>query len=238
MTALASTTMLRSPGRRTTRSGRSRPSSPVVCSSKSQYGAMPASSTTRRSCTSPHRPRTPGLLSARASDAVSSRRRRSASCRPATRSVSAPWPVSTRRSPESMRSSDSRTGRNSSSIAVCRASRSPRAPWLNSPSCVRARSRNDRLFESRAWRDSASNVSRSRVSAASWTACRSTASRRSPSSSASSRTSASRASPSRVRARRPTISQVVRTPTTTPTPAPIPSATLSIPGSTPSMTGV
>jgi hypothetical protein len=35
------------------------------CSSKSQRGSMPAISTTRRSCISPHRPRTAGVRNAR-----------------------------------------------------------------------------------------------------------------------------------------------------------------------------
>ena len=43
-------------------SGRRRPSSAsvVTCSSKSQWGSIPAISTTRRSCTSPQRPRVCG----------------------------------------------------------------------------------------------------------------------------------------------------------------------------------
>ena len=43
--------------------GTRRPSSVVIvcCSWKSQWGSMPASSTTRRSCISPHRPRTIGV---------------------------------------------------------------------------------------------------------------------------------------------------------------------------------
>ena len=58
---------VRPPGRRTTRSGRSRPSSPstLCCSWKSQWSSMPAISTTRRSCSSPQRPRTCGARSAR-----------------------------------------------------------------------------------------------------------------------------------------------------------------------------
>ena len=59
--------MLLPSGSRTTRSGRRRPVSDhrPGCSSKSQRCSMPASSTTRRSCISPQRPRTEGVRSAR-----------------------------------------------------------------------------------------------------------------------------------------------------------------------------
>ena len=54
--------MFFAPGRRTSRSGRSRPSSPsaLCCSKKSQWSNMPAISTTRFSWISPQRPRTCG----------------------------------------------------------------------------------------------------------------------------------------------------------------------------------
>ena len=51
------------PASRTTMSGRARPPSApstVTCSSKSHRALIPASSTTRRSCISPHRPRASG----------------------------------------------------------------------------------------------------------------------------------------------------------------------------------
>ena len=59
MGTLASTATFLPPGRWTTMSGRIRPlsASEVTCSSKSQCSSMPAISTTRRSCSSPHRPR-------------------------------------------------------------------------------------------------------------------------------------------------------------------------------------
>ena len=68
--------MLLPPTSRTTRSGRSTPSAVVTeaCSVKSQRSVIPASSTHRRSCSSPHRPRACGLRSALTSDAVSWRR--------------------------------------------------------------------------------------------------------------------------------------------------------------------
>ena len=56
------------PASRTTMSGRATPPSAVArrltCSSKSQRALIPASSTTRRSCISPHRPRASGRRSA------------------------------------------------------------------------------------------------------------------------------------------------------------------------------
>src|SRR5664280_2319104 len=59
MGTLASTATFFPPGRCTTMSGRMRPpsASEVTCSSKSQCSSMPAISTTRRSCSSPQRPR-------------------------------------------------------------------------------------------------------------------------------------------------------------------------------------
>nr|WP_245889077.1 hypothetical protein [Glycomyces artemisiae] len=74
--AFASTTSVRPPDSRTTRSGRTpRPSTePVCCSEKSQCSTIPAASTIRRSCTSPHWPRTCGDLSAPRSRPVCSRR--------------------------------------------------------------------------------------------------------------------------------------------------------------------
>src|ERR1039458_4929675 len=64
---LESTTTSAPSGRCTTRSGRCSGSSPertVSCSSKSQCSAMPAISTTLRSCSSPHLPRVCGRRSA------------------------------------------------------------------------------------------------------------------------------------------------------------------------------
>ena len=71
----ASTTMLRPPESRTTMSGRTpRPSTArswaLTWVSKSQCSTIPASSTTRCSCTSPQRPRTWGARSAPTSDRV------------------------------------------------------------------------------------------------------------------------------------------------------------------------
>ena len=60
----ASTTTLRPPASRTTRSGRWLPSASWTCSSKSQRSTRPASSTARRRWSSPHRPRTCGRRSA------------------------------------------------------------------------------------------------------------------------------------------------------------------------------
>ena len=59
MGTLASTATFFPPGRWTTMSGRILPlsASDVTCSSKSQCSSMPAISTTRRSCSSPHLPR-------------------------------------------------------------------------------------------------------------------------------------------------------------------------------------
>ena len=73
MGTLASTTTWAPPGRWTSTSGRSRPSSVVAetCSVKSQWATIPAISTTRRSCTSPHRPRVCGARSAVTKLAVS-----------------------------------------------------------------------------------------------------------------------------------------------------------------------
>ena len=66
MGTLASTATFLPPGRWTTMSGRIRPESEseVTCSSKSQCSSMPAISTTRLSCSSPHRPRVWGERSA------------------------------------------------------------------------------------------------------------------------------------------------------------------------------
>src|SRR4051812_27614219 len=67
--------MLLPPTRRITMSGRSMPSDvdTLVCSVKSQRSVMPANSTQRRSCSSPHRPRACGLRSALTRAAVSCR---------------------------------------------------------------------------------------------------------------------------------------------------------------------
>ena len=54
--ALASMTTARFSGSRTVRSGLICEPLPAVCSAKSQYACIPASSTTRRSCTSPQLP--------------------------------------------------------------------------------------------------------------------------------------------------------------------------------------
>ena len=84
------------PASRTTMSGRSVPSPPrtVTCSSKSQRALIPASSTTRRSCISPQRPRASGRRRAvtRAwvwAGAARSSAARSAPARPAPRATGA-----------------------------------------------------------------------------------------------------------------------------------------------------
>ena len=71
--ALASMTSTFAPGSRTTTSGRTPRSwalTAVTCSSKSQRDSIPDASSTRRSCTSPHAPRTVDDRSEPARDAV------------------------------------------------------------------------------------------------------------------------------------------------------------------------
>ncbi len=107
-------------------SGRAVPLSPPpipTCSSKSQYSSIPANSTTRRSWTSPQRPRTTGDLSACARLAVSLCKIRCACASAPTCSVSCPY--ASRRVPSiscnwrSTRFSDSRTGATIPAIALC-----------------------------------------------------------------------------------------------------------------------
>ena len=115
-------------------SGRMRSSSPpwiVCCSMKSQYSIIPASSTTRFSCSSPQRPRTPGRLSASVSGA-SRRADPGRRCRASTIRCISCAPLSTRRRSESLisRSTCSSVfaiGASRSSIAFLRASMSPAA---------------------------------------------------------------------------------------------------------------
>ena len=136
---MASTTTCFAPGRCTTKSGRSIwPSdTAAVCSSKSQYGNIPAASTTRRSCISPQRPRTVGARSAVTRLAVSRRRRSWPSAREARYSRSAPSAsarsVSSLRTPPSSLSICCFTGPTTCSIALRLSSR----PW-RLPSCRRS----------------------------------------------------------------------------------------------------
>ena len=148
-------------------SGRRRPSSPatVVCSSKSQCSSMPASSTTRRSCISPQRPRTAGALQ-RAHQAAGRvaqlllRRRRSSSAAGAARRRRCRARSSIARICSSTFSSDARTGPTIPSIACCCAAlprlqlgrrslcarrRAARWPASGSPPGSRAAPRRQRL---------------------------------------------------------------------------------------------
>ena len=155
------------PASRTTMSGRNAPSSVVTptCSSKSQRELIPASSTTRRSCISPQRPRASGRRSAVTSAWVSI-----LSCSELWRamctcSASAAWDrtrsASESRSWASTRASVSFSGPTRFSTATRRVSSSPAAFALAASSRPSAISRNRRVLASSAWADSDWNRSAS-----------------------------------------------------------------------------
>ena len=134
--AFASTTTCLPPGSQTTRSGRSTPPSSVAtlrCSAKSQCAVIPASSTTRLSCSSPHRPRVCGWRSAPASARVSP-----ASWRSCSSSARAPAPAPARSPPASRPSARARrrsgrapaAGRRAGEQRECGAERERRAEGL------------------------------------------------------------------------------------------------------------
>ena len=148
---LASTTTHRSPGSRTTRSGRSTPSSPRTdtCSSKSQRSSMPACSTTRRSCSSPHWPRACGRRSAVTSAAVSrpSRSEPSRTC-PTWACSSPSWRARSPSSPRRERSTCSscvRSGATRASTPCRRSARSasPARDWARAISAVDSAARRE-----------------------------------------------------------------------------------------------
>ncbi len=181
------------PGSRTSRSGRCRPLSPsqVVCSVKSQCSTMPAISTTRRSCSSPQRPRTDGARRAVTNVAVSVRNRSWPSASERTCSTNPAYAErrETSRAPSwfSTLPSESRSGATSDSTACRRASRSPRASAVWRPSAVVASSRNEEPARSSACAESAANESDSRLSARSTSTTFSAVIRRSAASSVSAR---------------------------------------------------
>ena len=181
------------PGSRTIMSGVRREPSASTDSfrSKSQYSSMPAASTTRRSCSSPHWPRTFGERSACTSRPVSVCSDCCAWCSERSCSVSADaLPTrffSTSCSLTSTLPSESLSGCTRSSIALWRPSRSILAVCWNSVSEAFARSRNDWLFWRRASDDSAENASRSFSSASLRSVSLSADARRSAASSASRR---------------------------------------------------
>src|SRR5215468_7493751 len=147
------------PARRTTMSGRSAPSSVAspTCSSKSQRELIPASSTTRRSCISPHRPRASGRRRAVTSAWVSILSC-SELCRAmCTCSASAAWDrtrsASESRSWFSTRARVSFSGPTRPSTAARRVSSSPAAFALAASSCPSAISRNRLVLASSAWAD-------------------------------------------------------------------------------------
>ncbi len=152
---------------------------------------MPAASTTRRSCSSPHWPRTLGERSAWTRRPVSTCSVCCALLSDRSCSASAECvPTRFRSTSSSLPStfvSDSLSGWTSSSMAFWRPSRSVRALCWNSESEVRARSRNDWLFWRSASEESAAKASRSLISASWISSSFSADARRSACSSVSSR---------------------------------------------------
>ncbi len=142
----------------------------VGCSVKSQCSSMPAASTTRRSCSSPQRPRTCGARRAVTSCAVSVRScsevwRMVATC--CSREAYAPSrPRSTSRIWASTLPSVSLIGPTRPSIACWRLSRSPPASVVACFSLASASRTNASLLRASASPDSAANASRSRCSPA------------------------------------------------------------------------
>ena len=180
-------------------SGTRRPSAvcAVVFSEKSQWFSMPASSTTRRSCTSPQPPLTCGVWRARSRLLVD---------------VASVWSCSLSRASALARSfstccslastcpSVSWSGLTRLSIEWCRWSKSTTASFWNSLSDAFASCRNDWLLARKASAETEANASRRLCSACSSSLSRSVADRRSPSSSAVARTSRSASSLDRWRA--------------------------------------
>ena len=160
---------------------------------------MPAASTTRRSWSSPHCPRTFGERSACTSRPVSTCSDCCATCSDRSCSVSADAVptrfCSTSCSLPSTLVSESLSGCTRSSMAFCRPSRSILAVCWNSVSDAFARSRNDWLFFRSASEDSAENASRSFSSASLSRASFSVDARRSAASSASRRARVAASSP-------------------------------------------
>src|SRR5690349_18744558 len=160
------------PASRTTRSGRTGPSgvATVTCSSKSQRAVIPASSTTRRSWSSPQRPRASGRRSAVTRACVCVRSCSELRCTKWTCSASAAcdWALalSDSLSCSSTRARVSRSGSTRCSIAARRTSSSPAAVALAAWSRPSATSRKRAVLASStcadsAWKRSASWLSTS-----------------------------------------------------------------------------
>lgn len=146
-------------------SGRTTPSrvTALTCSSKSQKRAIPAISATRRSCSSPHRPRASGRWSARTSASVWALSRSELS---RTNSICLLSSARAARAPDSLSlswlstlESVSRSGATRFSTACLRWSRSPAASALVVFSRFSASSRKRRLATSRACAEMAWNRS-------------------------------------------------------------------------------